>query len=115
MLRVTVIVCGVLLGLLLAAIGMAMGQESVLTGLRHLLDEPWGIVTLLDLGIGLLFIAAWMGVMEPRPGCAVIWIVALFLLGNVVTMVFLLWRTRYANHFSDLFLPLSHRSGPPGP
>lgn len=110
MLRVTVIICGILLGLLLAAIGMAVSQGSVWAGLKHLLTEPWGIVTLMDLGVGLLFVAAWIGVMEPRPLCAAIWIIALFFLGNVVTLVFLLWRTRYVTRFSDLFLPLSHRS-----
>jgi hypothetical protein len=103
-------ICGVLLGLLLAAIFLASGQSSVFDGLKVVLDTPWGVVTLLDLGIGLLFVAAWITVMEPRPLCAVAWIVALLLLGNAVTLVFLLWRTRYADRFADLFLP-SHRSG----
>lgn len=110
MLRITIVVCGLLLGILLAAILVASGYSDVLTGLENLLADPWGIVTLIDLGIGLLFVAAWMAVVEPRSLHAAVWIVALFLLGNVVTLVFLLCRTRSAKRFSDLFLP-SHRSG----
>ena len=112
MLRVTIIVCGILLGFLLAAICMAMDHGSVMQGLERLLADPWGLVTLLDLMIGLVVIAAWMAVMEPRPLLAALWIVALFLLGNAVTLAFLLCRTRKAEHFSDLFLP-SRRGGRP--
>jgi hypothetical protein len=106
MLRATIIVCGCLLGILFAAIIVATNYDNVLNGLRHLLDNPWGLVTLLDLGVGLLFVAAWIAVMEPRPWCAALWIVALFALGNVTTLIFLLWRTRYVTRFSELFLPL---------
>lgn len=105
MLRVTIIICGILLGLLLAAIIVASGQANVLEGLKGVLAEPWGVVTLLDLSIGLLFIAAWIAVIEPRPLYAAVWILALLVLGNVVTLIFLLWRTRNAKSFADLFLP----------
>lgn len=114
MLRATVIICGILLGLLLATIVVASGHESVLTGLDRLVTDPWGLVTLLDLGIGLLFVAAWIAVMEPHPLCAAAWIAALFLLGNAVTLAFLLWQTRKAERFVDLFLP-RHRNGWRGP
>jgi hypothetical protein len=105
MLRATVVICGILLGMLLAAVVVASGYESVLVGLRELLVMPWGIVTLLDLSVGLLFVAAWITVIEPRPHCAAGWIIALFLLGNMVMLIFLLWRTRRATCFSELFLP----------
>ena len=106
MLRVTVIVCGILLGLLIAAIGLAISHGSVFEGLQRLLTDPWGVVTLLDLSVGLLFVAAWISIMESRPWYAAAWIIALFLLGNVVTLVFLLCRTRYTRQFSELFLPI---------
>lgn len=109
MLRATVIVCGVLLGILLAAIFVALGHGNVWEGLSRLVTDPWGVVTLLDLSVALLFIATWMAVMEPQPIRATVWIVALFILGNMVTLVFLLCRTRKAERFSDLFLP-PHRS-----
>lgn len=109
MLRATVVICGILLGLLLATIIVAGSQDSVLAGLRRLLADPWGLVTLLDLSVGLLFVAAWIGVIEPRPPWAAAWIVSLFVLGNVVTLVFLLCRTRDAQCFADLFLPRQRR------
>lgn len=113
MLRVTVVVCGFLLGILLASIGMA-SHHNLWASLWHLLADPWGVVTLLDLSVGLLFVAAWIGIVEPRPWCAAGWIVALFILGNVITLVFLLWRTRDARRFADLFLP-SRRNDSPAP
>ena len=110
MLRATVIICGILLGLLIATILIASSHSSVLDGLRVIAGHPWGMVTLLDLGIGLLFVAAWITIMEPRPLSAVAWIAALLILGNAATLAFLLWRTWNADRFADLFLP-SHRSG----
>lgn len=110
MLRATVVICGVLLGVLLAAAVVASGHEPVLTGLGQLLTMPWGVVTLLDLSIGLLFVAAWITVVEPRPLYAAGWIIALFLLGNMVTLIFLLWRTRRATHFAELFLPVQRNN-----
>jgi len=105
MLRVTIVICGVLLGILIAAILAASGHSHVLNGLQYVLSDPWGAVTLLDLGIGLLFVAAWLSVMEPHPLHAALWIIALFALGNVITLVYLLCRTRQVQRFSELFLP----------
>ena len=105
MLRTIVIVCGILLGLLVAAILIASGHSHVLAGLRYLIADPWGVVTLLDLGVGLLFIAVWLALVEPSPWRAAAWILALFLLGNVVTLAYLLYRTCKVRHWSELFLP----------
>ena len=109
MLRTFVIVCGLLLGLLVATILHASAQSHVLDGLRHLIADPWGVVTLLDLGIGLLFVAIWLALVEPNPWSAAAWIIALFLLGNVVTLAYLLSRTCRARNLRELFLP-GHRS-----
>ena len=111
MLRASIIVCGLLLGILLASIGLA-SDHNLWAGFAHLWADPWGRVTLIDLGVGLIFVAAWIAVVEPRPWCAAAWIVALFLLGNVITLIFLLWRTRRANRFADLFLPYRHGEPP---
>ena len=112
-LRITVLICGVLLGLLLAGIGLA-SSHNLLTSLQYILADPWGSVTLLDLGIGLLFVATWIALVEPRPLCAVLWIAALLMLGNIVTLTYLLWRTRQAEQLQDLFLPRS-KTPPPAP
>lgn len=105
MLRALVIVLGLLLGLLVTALLMANYHSQVLAGLRYLLADPWGRVTLLNFGIGLLFVAVWIALVEPNPWRAAAWIVALFLLGNVITLAFLLCRTCQVQHWSELFLP----------
>jgi len=110
MLRIVIVVCGVLLGVLVTAILIASNHSNVLAGLRHLVADPWGIVTLLDLGVGLLFVAVWLALVEPNPWRAAAWIAGLFVLGNVVTLAYLLCRTCGARHWSNLFLP-SRSSG----
>ncbi len=105
MLRIPVILCGILLGLLTATLLIASHHSPFLAGLRHLIANPWGVVALIDLGIGLLFIAIWLWLVEPVRWRAVAWIIALFLLGNVVTLTYLLCRTCQVRHWSELFLP----------
>lgn len=105
MLRAAVIVCGLLLGVLVTAILMASHQSNFVAGFRNIAAEPWGVVTLLDLSVGLLFVAVWMALVEPKPWRAGAWIVALFLLGNAITLAFLLSRTCRARRLRDLFFP----------
>lgn len=105
MLRIVVVICGILLGLLAAAILIASGHSNVLVGLRYVIADPWGVTTLLDLGVGLLFVAVWLAVVEPKPWRAAAWIAALFILGNMVTLAYLLSRTCQARQLRDLFLP----------
>ena len=111
MLRTAIVICGILLGMLLAAIFWASGH-NFWHSLRYMLADPWATVALLDLGVGLLFVAVWISMVEPRPVHAAVWIVALFVLGNMVTLAYLLWRTRSAKRLADLFLP--PRSGDRG-
>lgn len=109
MLRIVVVICGILLGLLVAAILIASGHSHVLVGLRYIIANPWGVATLLDLGIGLLFVAVWLALVEPKPWRAAVWIGALCLFGNVVTLAYLLSRTCQAHRLRDLFLPPAHQ------
>ena len=104
MLRTTIIVCGILLGLLVAAILIAGSQSNVLAGLRYVIANPWGIVTLMELGVGLLFVAVWLALVEPNPWRAAVWVAALFILGNVGTLVYLLSPTCRAQRLHGLFL-----------
>ncbi|TCO80672.1 uncharacterized protein DUF1475 [Plasticicumulans lactativorans] len=103
--RIVIIVCGVLLGLLMAGIISAAGQANVLTSLVAMARDPWGLVTLLDLGVGLMFVAAWIALVEPSPLRAAAWIAALFVLGNVVTLLYLICHTPRARSLRELVLP----------
>lgn len=52
-----------------------------------LLQKPWGIVTLTDLYLGFLLAALVIYIVEPNKFVAIIWLVPIFVLGNVVTAV----------------------------
>jgi len=105
MMQAVVVICGLLLGLFLAAIGQAAVSQPLVAGWLAILSNPWSLVALLDLGIGLLFVACWIAVVETRLLHALGWIVALALLGNAATLAFLLCRSRRARTLKELFLP----------
>ena len=50
-----------------------------------LLQKPWGIVTLTDLYLGFILSALVIYIVEPNKGVALIWLIPIFVLGNVVT------------------------------
>ncbi len=93
----TLLACSLLVLLaLLVAIAWAVTERDVRSGLRELLAQRWGVVTLLDLGVGLLFVAAWMFALERNKLHWLLWVLGLLLLGNVVTCVYLIRRARRA-------------------
>jgi hypothetical protein len=66
-------------------IAWAAGQASFGASFGAMLAEPWGLVTLGDLYLGFLATAFVIALAEPRRPVALCWVVALFVLGNVVT------------------------------
>lgn len=80
-----------LLGLL-ASIVWASLAGDVLTGLRYVAADRWGVVTLIDLAAGLWFVGAWILLREGSLARALPWWLGLALLGNVTTLVYLLYR-----------------------
>lgn len=56
-----------------------------------LTSNPWGIVSLADLYLGLIISAAIIGLVE-KPLNALLWILPLPVLGNVWTIVWLVYR-----------------------
>jgi hypothetical protein len=87
---------------LLATIVIAAGQEDVLTAMRVIGADPWGLVTLIDLFCGLFFVALWIGAVETDRRVAALGIVLLFVLGNLVTVSYLLLRARHATGLLEL-------------
>jgi len=81
-----------LLVALIACIIWASMNGSVLVALKDMLATPWGATTLLDLYIGLGFVAVWIAFLERNWRRSLPWIVVLPLLGNVVTLIYLLVR-----------------------
>lgn len=81
---------------LVVTILLASREEDVLTALKAIGTDPWGLVTLIDLFCGLFFAALWIGVVEADRRVAVAGILLLFVLGNLVTALYLLLRARHA-------------------
>ena len=75
-----------------ALIAFASRRMGLLEGFGEVLRNPWGVVALVDLYLGFLFVALWMALLERRWWQSTLWIVALFALGNGVTALYLAWR-----------------------
>jgi Protein of unknown function (DUF1475) len=90
------IATGVLALLLIAAIVWAVSQTGSLSDFRYeteaLLEQPWGLVSLVDLYVGLAMIAMIMVLTERSFVAGALWALPLFVLGNVWTAIWLLLR-----------------------
>jgi len=103
--KTVVAICTLLLGALSAGIVLGTREKSLVASLGAMFHDIWGVVTLLDLYVGLLFVAAWIAWVERRWWRAALWIAALAFLGNAVTLVYVLLRARKATSFADIFVP----------
>jgi hypothetical protein len=90
--------------LMLASFVWASLEMSLAAGLAAVASTRWGVVTLADLGAGLVVVSAWIALLERSAVRAVPWIIAMILLGNFTMLVYLLWRCRRATSLHDLLL-----------
>jgi hypothetical protein len=44
--------------------------------------DPWGIVSLVDVYVGFMFFSAWIIFREKNPLVALLWVIAIIILGN---------------------------------
>ena len=100
--RLALIVFVLFAAALVVTIVIASGQGNVLTAMGVIGRDPWGLVTLIDLFCGLFFAALWIGAVEADRRVAILGIVLLFVLGNLVTAVYLLLRARRAAGLGEL-------------
>lgn len=78
-------------------------EMSLGAGLADVAGTLWGITTLVDLGAGLIFVAIWIALLERGPR-AIPWIIAIFLLGNFTTLVYLAVRCTRHQTLEGVFL-----------
>lgn len=76
---------------LLGLIAWAFGQAPFWDSVARVVADPWGLVMLGDLYAGFVAATALFFLVEKR-GVAVVLFVALMILGNVVTLLWLAWR-----------------------
>ncbi len=87
--------------IVLSSLEMSLGK-----GLAATVDTRWGITTLVDLYLGLFAVAGWIAYRERHIGRTALWFVALCLLGNLTTLVYLMFAAKRAKTYSDLFQPV---------
>jgi len=66
--------------------------QSLGEAIAWLVSGPWGVVSLIDLYLGFVFIAIFIWVLEPRKWIALLFILPLPFLGNVWPAVWIVWR-----------------------
>ncbi len=76
----------------LAVFAWAALADPGLAGFLTVLREPWGLVVTLDFAFGCLLLTWLIYFIEGSARAAVLWGVALFVVGNIVGAVYLLTR-----------------------
>jgi hypothetical protein len=109
-----IIAFSVPLCVLVGGILVASGDRDVVSALRDIANDPWGLVTLIDLGVALVLVAAWIIVVEPRRWLAALLVLAVACLGNVTTLAYLIARTITAASPRDVFVRRADPTRPVG-
>ncbi|WP_417423335.1 hypothetical protein [Hoeflea sp.] len=78
--------------MLAALIVYALMDGSFTAAGAWLTSEPWGLVTLADLYLGFVLAAILIGLCEPRPVVALLWILPIPFLGNIWTVIWFIIR-----------------------
>lgn len=86
--KICAMVCG---AVLVAGITLAAIADPMLTGFIGMLDQPtgWPAIVTLDLMIGFLFLSFMIYFVEGDVTKTLYWAVPLFILGNIVSAVYL--------------------------
>jgi hypothetical protein len=85
-LAITCLLGLIMTGALVYGFGFGGGWAEV----RTLMDYPWFVVSLVDVYVGFILFACWIGVRE-RLIPALIWIVFLMTLGNLIACIYVLY------------------------
>lgn len=96
-------------GAMVAAIAYGMASGGFFDGLRTVLGDPWGRVTMIDLGVGLLLIGAWIRLREGTVRRSAPWWVALFFTGNLAAGIYVVLAARKSHSIGELLTGKSDR------
>ncbi len=84
------------------AIGIAWASGAGWSDAAAALAPIWGKVMLVDLTVGLVLVAAWIGWRESSPRNAVVWWVFLVVGGNLTTAVYVVVAARRSSNVTEL-------------
>ncbi len=89
-------------GAMAVAIAYGMASGGFVDGLRTVLGDPWGRVMMIDLGVGLLLVGAWIRFREGSLRRAAPWWVALFFTGNLAAGIYVVLAARRSQSVGEL-------------
>ncbi len=75
---------------MISALAFGFSNGNFFTEGNHLMTMPWGIVTIVDIYVGLLFFSAWVWYREKSTTVKVFWTLLFIGLGNLATAVYLI-------------------------
>lgn len=87
--RIALVVAALVLA---GSIVWAVPRADFFAAFGEVAANPWGLVSLIDLYVGFVAAAVLIVVLEPNRPLAIGLAVILFVLGNVVTALWLAWR-----------------------
>lgn len=93
---------------LLASIVWAAQAANIGASFSAMVEDPWGIVALIDLYLGFVFLAVIIWLFERNKAIALLFILPLPFLGNIWAAVWIVWR------LSALSARLKPAPGQPG-
>jgi hypothetical protein len=105
---------------LIAGIGFLMMAVTLLRALayghlttegRLLLEMPWGLMTLVDIYIGLLLFACWIFWREWHVSVSMFWLLLLMLFGNLASCLYILIAVLLSRGNIDQFIHGRRASG----
>ncbi len=107
--KVVGVVCVAWSMVVVASIVLSWTEMGLWEGLRTIAATKWGVTTLVDLYAGLAFVGAWIMLVERGRPRAIGWILALLLMGNLATLVYVALRAFRAANVRDVFMPAPAR------
>lgn len=84
------LVCVALIVVLGGGSCWAQSQSALWGSVALIAHDPWGAMTFVDLASGFVVVSLWIAWREPRRAFVPLWIVGVILLGNMVTLLFIL-------------------------
>ena len=88
MLRLARMIGSAVIGAMVIAIIYGVASGEFVDELEAIVAAPWGRVTLIDLGAGLLIIGAWIAWREGSAAKALPWWLAMVVTGNLASGVY---------------------------
>jgi hypothetical protein len=93
-----------------AALFYALASGHFYADGRQLLENPWGLATVVDVYVGFALFCCWIAWREVRITSTITWIVLVLLGGNLVSAIYVLIALRSSRDSIEIFWHGSRRA-----